>query len=36
MSVDDFIILPKVKEAIDICVQKGYKVIVITNQRNVP
>ena len=36
MSIDDFIILPKVKEAIELCAAAGYIVIVITNQRGVP
>lgn len=33
---DDFIILPNVKEALLYAKAKGYKIIVITNQRSVP
>lgn len=33
---DDFIILPNVKEALLYAKDKGYKIIVITNQRSVP
>lgn len=33
---DDFIILPNVKEALLYVKAKGYKIIVITNQRSVP
>lgn len=33
---DDFIILPNVKEALLYAKTKGYKIIVITNQRSVP
>lgn len=32
----DLILLPKVKEAIHLCKQHGYKIIIITNQRTVP
>lgn len=32
-KVEDFIILPKVKEALDIAKNLGYKIIIITNQR---
>lgn len=33
---NDFIILPNVKEALSYAKAKGYKIIVITNQRSVP
>lgn len=33
---DDFIILPNIKEALLYAKTKGYKIIVITNQRSVP
>lgn len=33
---DDFIILPNIKEALLYAKAKGYKIIVITNQRSVP
>ena len=33
---DDFIILPNVKEALLYAKAKGYKIIIITNQRSVP
>ena len=33
---NDFIILPNVKEALLYAKAKGYKIIVITNQRSVP
>ena len=35
-TLDDFIILPNVKEALLYAKAKGYKIIVITNQRSVP
>jgi len=34
--IEDFIILPKVKEALAYAKEKGYKIIVLTNQRTVP
>lgn len=34
-SVDDFIILPKVYEALDYARSQGYKIIILTNQRMV-
>ena len=36
ITPDDFIILPNVKEALLYAKAKGYKIIVITNQRSVP
>lgn len=35
-KIEDFIILPRVKEAISLAAAAGYKIIVITNQRGVP
>lgn len=36
ITPNDFIILPNVKEALLYAKAKGYKIIVITNQRSVP
>lgn len=36
LSIKDFIILPRVKEALELAKEKGYTIIVITNQRSVP
>lgn len=36
LSIKDFIILPRVKEALELAKAKGYIIIVITNQRSVP
>lgn len=36
LSIKDFIILPRVKEALKLAKEKGYTIIVITNQRSVP
>lgn len=34
-SINDFIILPNVDNALNYCKNKGYKIIVVTNQRTV-
>ena len=36
ITLDEFIILPKVKEALSLAKNKGYKIIIITNQQLVP
>lgn len=35
-AIEDFIILPKVKEALIYAKEKDYKIVVLTNQRTVP
>lgn len=36
ITQEDFIILPQVKDALTYAKDKGYKIIIITNQRSVP